>query len=89
MRSRTNASSTTCAAKSLTALPAARPPSRDASVTADLRAPIEPSQVASFGVTSPAASIPGSFAATICCSLRRLVTPSAIASAKIGTIQSR
>ena len=55
---------------------------------ARFRSRIEPSQVASFGVTMPAPTMPGSLAATTRCSLRRLATPSAIASQTIGTIHN-
>ena len=75
-------------AKFLTAFAAGLPPSCAAWPIAGFRLRIEPSQVASFGVTRPAATMPGSFSATTRCSLRRLETPSTITSTKIGTIQN-
>ena len=60
-----------------------------AALIAGLRVRIEPNQVASFGVTRPAATMPGSLSATTRCSLRRLRTPSTIANTKTGTIQNR
>ena len=73
----------------MTPLRAGLPPSRAASPIATFLVRIEPSQVASLGVTRPAATIPGSLAATSFCSLRRLATASAIAKPNTGIIHSR
>ena len=73
----------------MTDLAADLPPVRRAWPIAALRVLIEPSQVASSGVTRPAATIPGSFSAVIRCSLRLLATPSQMIRPKIGTIHKK
>ena len=79
MRSRTKASSDHLGGELLDRLGRpAFPPSRVASRDRQLAVRIEPSQVASLGVTRPAATMPGSLSATIRCSWRRLATPSQI-----------